>query len=631
MRRFIPRDSWQPVGVNSLELNALRVVRDEVNGLVVAGPGAGKTELLAQRACYLLQTGTCRPPRQILAISFKKDAAANLQERVRERCGNELARRFHSLTFDAFAKGLVDRFSRALPDEYRPTPDYAINLDIQKRTREFLEDLVGNTTGLTRADVAGITTDRFYRRDFVGRALPISTAEPRSVDTRAADALWRTLLKGGTKSQLDFAMIGRLAELLLRLNPLLLKALRQTYSHVFLDEFQDTTSIQYSLTRTLFRGSAAVLTAVGDSKQRIMVWAGALDRIFEVYRDDFRAEVRSLVMNYRSAPRLVRMQETLITAIEPGTPAPQAADDGSDGEGECRVLLYPNHEREAAHLAELAVGWVFGDRVKPREICILTRNKPADYTDVLIREFAGRGVKARVETDLQDLLVEPLVLVAMDALSLAVRGRDREAWASLIGLLRDIRGLDESDPRVRQVERHVTAACARVGEALRVADCDLTAVRRELAAFFDLLGLDAFRRLYPQYLQGTYINERFRDFTAQLWQCYQATGDWQQALTDLAGEDTIPIITVHKSKGLEYHTVVFMGLEDSALWNFASQSDEEKRGFFVAFSRAKKRVLFTFCERRAKSGGTAVAQSRKKIGVLYELLEQAGVQAEAVS
>jgi superfamily I DNA/RNA helicase len=631
VRQLVPRDSWRPVGVNSLEPNALRIVRDEVNGLVVAGPGAGKTELLAQRACYLLQTGTCRPPRQILAISFKKDAAANLQERVRKRCGDELAKRFHSLTFDAFAKGLVDRFGRALPEEYRPTPDYAINFDIQKRTRELLDDLVGDATGLTRADVSGISPERFYRRDFVGRALPISTAEPQSVEVRAAAALWHSLLKGGKTSQLDFGMIGRLAELLLRFNPLLLKALRQTYSHVFLDEFQDTTRIQYTLTRTLFRGSAAVLTAVGDSKQRIMVWAGALDRIFEVYGDDFRAEVRTLVMNYRSAPRLVRIQQTLITAIEPGTPTPQAADDGSDGEGECRVLIYPNHEREAAHLAELAVDWIFGDRVKPREICVLTRNKPADYTDVLIREFAGRGVKARVETDLQDLLVEPFVLVAMDALSLAVRGRDPEAWASLVGLLRDIRGLDESDSRVRQVERELTTACARIRNALRAPDIDLAAVRRELAAFFDFLGLDAFRRLFPQYLQGTYIKEKFRDFTDHLWRYYEATSDWRQALADLAGDDTIPIITVHKSKGLEYHTVVFMGLEDSALWNFASQSDEEKRGFFVAFSRAKKRVLFTFCQKRAKGGGTAVAQSRTKIGVLYELLEKAGIRAEAVS
>src|SRR5258708_12589790 len=121
-------------------------------------------------------------------------------------------------------------------------------------------------------------------------------------------------------------MIGGVAELLSRFNPLLRAAVRQTYSHVFLDEFQDTTGTQYALTRSLFRGSAAVLTAVGDSKQRIMVWAGAVKNVFELYRSDFKAEARNLVMNYRSAPNLVRIQETLVAPIEPGTPTPEPPD-----------------------------------------------------------------------------------------------------------------------------------------------------------------------------------------------------------------------------------------------------------------------------------------------------------------
>ena len=97
-----PKD-WVPVGVDSLETLADRVVRSNVNYSVIAGPGAGKTELLAQRACYLLQTNQCPYPQKILAISFKKDAAENLKKRVSERCRYENALRFDSLTFDAFS------------------------------------------------------------------------------------------------------------------------------------------------------------------------------------------------------------------------------------------------------------------------------------------------------------------------------------------------------------------------------------------------------------------------------------------------------------------------------------------------------------------------------------------------
>lgn len=630
MARILSSEQWQPVGVISMEPTALETVRSSENRLVVAGPGAGKTELLAQRACYLLQTGACPARRQILAISFKRDAAANLQERVRRRCGYDLARRFHSMTFDAFSKSLVDRFNLALPEEYRPTADYVISFDVEKRMRDHLDAVVGRN-GITKAEVSAISVDQFYKRSFLGRSLPIPTTEPLAVETRAAGAMWHYLLKIGPRSQLDFGMVGRLAELLVRFNPLIRFAVRRTYSHVFLDEFQDTTRTQYALALSLFQGSTSVLTAVGDSKQRIMVWAGALTNVFERFKSDFNAEDHSLIMNYRSAPYLVQIQETLVAAIEPGTPAPQPADNGSDGDGECRILLYANHEREATHLAEMAAGWVQSDGVHPRDICVLTRNKPGDYVETLIHELRARGVKARVETELQDLIVEPLSKVLLSALTIGIRGQDRGGWSELVSLIRDVRGLDEADPRVRVAERDLAAACRELGRSVSFPGSNANVVRDQFCVFLDFIGRDAFRRRHPQYLQGSFMDDILTSFSNHVWQCFEATGDWGEALSEVVGAETLPIITVHKSKGLEYHTVIFMGLEDSALWTFATQSDEEKRTFFVAFSRAKKRVLFTFCNHRVKKGKGSGRQSRNNIGELYSLLESAGVEVESIS
>ena len=94
MRRHVRPDEWQPSGGASLEPNALAVVRSTNNRSVIAGPGSGKTELLAQRASYLLQCGICRMPQRILAISYKRDAAYNLAQRVSARCHAEQAHRF---------------------------------------------------------------------------------------------------------------------------------------------------------------------------------------------------------------------------------------------------------------------------------------------------------------------------------------------------------------------------------------------------------------------------------------------------------------------------------------------------------------------------------------------------------
>ena len=83
----------------------------------------------------------------------------------------------------------------------------------------------------------------------------------------------------------------------------------------------------------------------------------------------------------------------------------------------------------------------------------------------------------------------------------------------------------------------------------------------------------------------------------------------------IKGNYSIPIMTVHKSKGLEYNTIIFIGLEDDAFWNYKNQPDEEKCAFFVALSRAKENLYFTFNKYRL---GTV--QHHNEINEMYELL-----------
>jgi len=74
---------------------------------------------------------------------------------------------------------------------------------------------------------------------------------------------------------------------------------------------------------------------------------------------------------------------------------------------------------------------------------------------------------------------------------------------------------------------------------------------------------------------------------------------------------------------LDYHghTVVFVGLDDSAWWSFRSQPEESRSAFFVAFSRAKRRIIFTYCESRGQ---------RRHIASLYEILRAAGVASQYI-
>jgi superfamily I DNA/RNA helicase len=76
-------------------------------------------------------------------------------------------------------------------------------------------------------------------------------------------------------------------------------------------------------------------------------------------------------------------------------------------------------------------------------------------------------------------------------------------------------------------------------------------------------------------------------------------------------------MTVHKSKGLEYHTILFVGLDDDAWWSHSPKNLDGLATFFVALSRAKQRALFTFCEERGR---------REKVAEFYRLLAKAGVR-----
>ena len=612
---------WTPVGVSSLEPTAEKVVRSDRNALVVAGPGAGKTELLAQRACYLLETGHCLVPRRILAISFKRDAAKNLGDRVKMRCGDR-ARRFDSYTLDAFAKGLVDRFRLALPEEWQPGAAYEVvaREPVVNDMRCWI-DAAGKPAAHTAFKVNELPDGdvrRLFERLSFGYPLPYNGGQVPSLEAYLGTRRWNDLLRPPQgQPSLSFPMLNRLAAFLLRQNPRIVAALRATYAYIFLDEFQDTTASQYDLIRAAFLDSAAILTAVGDSKQRIMLWAGAMREIFDVYQADFNAVREHLVSNYRSVPELVRMQHVIAEALETGTPPARAM--RTDSSGSCVIMEFRNPEEEATQLADVIQRGLQVDGKRPRDFCILVRQRTGQMIESLRTEVGSRGIRLRDESQLQDLLTEPVIQFVVAALRLATRPRDAEAWDILTSEIVRLYGLNESDDTPR-VEREARRLLERARQGLG----NLSELPRDLVT---LIGNETFCSLYRQYGDRSFFERIINDLSDTLQSLGSGAATARQVVDDLVGADVVPAMTIHKSKGLEFQTVIFLGLEDSQWWAFANQEEEEKRGFFVAFSRAIQRVIFTFSDLRDGRWGRS-QQRRVQIGDLYALLRTAGVVTE---
>lgn len=626
LSRRVRPDDWKPVGVDALEANALKVVRSTDNRSVIAGPGAGKTELLAQRAAYLLQTGEAPPPRRILAISFKRDAATNLAARVRQRCHRNHAGRFDSMTFDAFAKGLIDRLGQALPDRWRPRPDYEIIFPNDRDYRDFLYQQVGTPPASvgTYADLQGIAVKTFERRHLVGSPLPLDAWSNPTVGQWAADRLWQTSLHEGKKSVLSFPMIGRLAELLLRVNPMARDALRLTYSHLFMDEFQDTTQIQYDLVRTIFLGTDTIITAVGDNKQQIMRWAMAMDDPFAAFDADFAGKRTPLYNNYRSSPELVRIQHVLAQALDARAVAPISKTTGTIAGDSCAIWDFSTPEVEAARLAAFVAAEMKTHNLGPRDFVLLVRQKAPDYAAVLEPAFNAAGIPLRNEAGtvgavmLQELLAEEASELAIAILRLAMTNRAGRYWTECQEALAALQGITPDDEVAQsRVARELDAYALNLSKTHPTPPRSKAAARAIIDDIISFVGRGRLIAAHPAYGQGGWLEKVLDAAAVHLSASSASGGDWSTALDAYEGVHAIPLMTIHKSKGLEYHSVIFVGLDDGAWWSFANDQIEATAGFFVAFTRAKQRVVFTYCARRG---------ARSKIAALYGLLEKAGVR-----
>lgn len=530
---MIAVDQWSPADGLTLEPNALAAAMEiERNLVLTAGPGAGKTEMLAQRADFLLRTGTCRYPRRILAISFKTDASQNLKWRVRKRCGPELAARFDSQTFHAFAKRIIDRFRPVLTGRDALDEDYSIG---ERRVQH---------QSITFADM-----------------VPLA----------------HTIIES--------SLVAR-------------NAVRQTYTHVFLDEFQDCTADQYALILACFRGTSTNLTAVGDTKQRIMGWAGALEGIFQAFADEFDALPRNLYQNFRSAPKLRRMQNAMVKILDP----PAAIDDADivGDEGEIEILRFDDDSDEAASLAE-RIRRLIEDGVAPSEIAILVSKQQNLYCQRLTHAFEAAEIPFREEDREQDLASEAVASLLIDFLLIACGSRQPAAYRRLLDFVVFDHGYDEErEYQLRsRWDRFVTEAKQQIaaGEVDLVHMNDL---RTLTSALVDTVGRDNLVALSPDYAHGDRLDQLIEQVLERAHLLLQGNVDPATALASFSGDRAVRIMSVHKSKGLEFDTVVILGVEKETFWG---EPPEERAAYFVGISRAKQRLWLTVCHHRQRPNG----------------------------
>lgn len=615
--------NWQPVGISELEDAAWGALLDGGCTAVVAGPGAGKTEFLAQRAAYLLQTGSCQPPRRILAISFKRDSAANLARRVASRTPEHSAR-FVSQTFDAFAKGLVDRFRAVLPSPWTMNSGYDLGFWNARDQRDFLTDLASNTVGDLRNAIYGLGSGSFLADTVGSWPLPLDAAvAPTSAAEFAAWSWWNKQFLVPGKPQVDFVMINRLAELLIRTNPQIRRALRSTYPFVFVDEFQDTTAAQLSFLETAFGGSA-VVTVVGDSKQRIMGFAGALEDSFATYTKAFGATTYSLTWNFRSSSELVLLQRIIGSRLAPGSVEPVSKALAEEGHIAASLWSYKDADREAAHIAQWIADDIASSGRVGSDFALVVRQKASDYEDRFRTALAVRGIQVRNDDakygvmSLQDLLKHEITRLILGILKLAAepRGYARE-WYEVNAILSRIYGVREDYVRSRELSDRLATFTRDLRSWLQATPIETAEASDIVSRTADFVRVEDLSGYLAAQQRGENATDVLVALAHRLKYVLPGAPNWGQAFADVEAADAVSLLTIHRSKGLEYHTVFLLGLDDDQWWSYKQNEDEGTATFFVGLSRAAQRLVFTCTKAGARTG---------HIANLYAMLDQAGVQ-----
>ena len=530
---MISSEQWLPADGLTLEPNAMKAAKEQEKCLALtAGPGAGKTEMLAQRADFLFRTGTCRYPKRILAISFKVDASTNLKERVKRRCGSELASRFDSYTFHAFAKRIIDRFRIVLTGDDALSENYSI----------------GN-------------------RKITGTQITFNDLVPLAIEILKTSNIARNVI-------------------------------RQTYSDVFLDEFQDCTDLQYELIKLAFQGTSARLTAVGDTKQKIMGWAGALEGVFETFAQDFSAEPLNMYRNFRSKPRLLRLQNRIIQNLDPNSVMPEELLRGDEGE----ILLceFENDVEEAKSIVERISEWISNEKIPLHEIAILVSKQAESYAAVIMKNLEEKNIPYRNEQQLQDISTEPITRLIIDYLLYFYGDREPQSWLRLQEQI-----LPFVDDKELEFSKHHYLQDFIINQKKIIKKSEstsgrFTCWRQVMSSFLEQLSIETITALSSDYESESRLREIVNSTTTKIQELLEKESDLIKVLKSFLDDQAIRIMTIHKSKGLEFHSVIMLAVDEETFWG---DKDAERCAFFVGVSRAKQRLLITNSKERQKPEG----------------------------
>ena len=594
---------WIPLNNKVLENNAETAVKCLNNCIINAGPGAGKSELLIQKAFYILSTIEKHTFSKILSISFTRSAARNIKQRVEKNFPSDLQNRVVSTTFDAFCISIYNQFKFVLDDCYIVDGDFEPdNTPYWSFQTEF--ENFSNAHIKTNYPIAPD-----YRQDI---QWPLVNIYFEDVKDPIDKEMLTEYIKYKVKHRsLTFEIVKQLAYKILMTNSQILRCLQETYPYIFVDEFQDTNFIQYSILKIAFQNQKNKITCVGDKKQCIYAFAGAKASIFDTFKNDFSATEIILRNNYRSESSVVKLVNSIGHDLDAKTSNSISKVKDSLFK-EQKFLIFDYIQDESVYISE-TIKKLLAEKVKPREIVIFGKQKIGDLAMNLHSRLITDNIPCRFEESYSHFTEDAFFRFVFYLVILAV-DKNVNAFNYIIDIYEKI--FDDSS--YKKIESDL--------KKIRCAIKDNNNFEKIIYYIMDLFNLRKYTNIFTILSRTTIFENRLKFLDQLIGLTYKNPNDLLSKINEMFGEDSIPIMTIHKSKGLEYDSIFFMGFENSQFYNLKPNSEEE-RLIFVAISRAKRNVYLTLAKERNIRYGRYVPCNETLRGIIT-LLNDNGLEIE---
>ena len=628
-------------GLNEPQREAVEAVDGPL--LILAGPGSGKTRVITHRIAYLVRERGVSP-HSIAAVTFTNKAAREMRERLFGKSQGDPAAPLlgglwnmrHDFTVATF-HALCARILRIDGEHVGLDRDFVIydqedQLEVVKQAmesqeidpkrfppRSILSAISAAKSGLIEAD------------DYTpGRHAPIEEII-RMVYRRYQELLQRN-------NAVDFDDLLLKTYVLFRDNPSVVERYRSRYSHLLIDEFQDTNVAQYAIARRL-TGKHRNICVVGDPDQAIYSWRNAdIRNILSFQRDYPEAKVVTLGENYRSTGAILeaatgvisannrRMDKPLTTQNARGsplyvgeayTPEEEAQQTLREVErltrnegyrlADCAIMYRVNAQSRAIEDGclrygipyKLIGGLRFYQRKEIKDVLAYLRviHNPYDEVSLLrVINVPPRGIGQRtVDQLVHNARVQNIPVYT--AAQLMAESGDARAGRAVARFLYVVNSLMEYGNRIPPAEL-MDAVLERAGY-------------RDLLLEEGEQGLERLENI--QELRNTAQEFQPMEPEERLSAFLQGAALVSDVDTLEEGTDAVTLITLHQAKGLEFPVVFIVGLEEGLLPHSRSiddpdQMEEERRLFYVGMTRAKKRLYLTRVFRRVVWGNASPAR-----------------------